>query len=75
MFCLRAGLANTRDEDKYIVQNPPEVMFTDERLDEVATYTYMARGIARLKKKRDAEGFKGTLREYMKAVLKRKQDI
>lgn len=62
-----------RDEDKYIAQIPPEVMFTDERLDEVALY--MARAAARLKKKRDTEGFKGTSREYMKAVLKRKQDI
>ena len=59
-----------KDEDKYIAQIPPDVMFTDERLDEVATY--MARAVARLKKKRDAEGFKGTLREYMKAVEKRK---
>ncbi len=62
-----------RDEDKYIAQIPPEVMATDERLDEVATY--MARAVARLKKKKDTEGFKGTLREYMKAIRKRKQDI
>ncbi|MCB9990855.1 MAG: hypothetical protein H6867_05700 [Rhodospirillales bacterium] len=55
-----------RDEDK-----SPDVMATDERLDEVATY--MARAVVRLKKKRDAEGFKGTLREYMKAVRKRQQ--
>lgn len=60
-----------KNEDKHIAQIPPEVMFTDERLDEVATY--LARAVARLKKKRDAEGFKGTLREYMKALQKRQQ--
>lgn len=62
-----------RNEDKYISQIPPEVMATDERLDEVATY--MARAVARLKKKKDAEGFKGTLREYMKAVRKKYESL
>ena len=59
-----------RDEDTYIGQILPEVMATEERLDEIAMY--MARAVARLKKKRDAEGFKGTLREYMKALRKQK---
>jgi len=34
----------------------------------------MARGIVRLKKKRDMEGFKGTLREYLKKKYKDKHE-
>ncbi|MBE2190735.1 MAG: hypothetical protein IAE63_00995 [Alphaproteobacteria bacterium] len=57
-------------EDNKIIQTPPHVMSTKERLDEVAMY--MARAVGRLKKKKESQGFKASLRQYLKAAQKRK---
>lgn len=59
-----------RNEDGKIIQVPPHVMSTEERLDEVALY--MMRAVVQLKKKKESQGFKGSLRQYCKVVQKRK---
>jgi hypothetical protein len=57
-------------EDNKIIQTPPHVMSTEERLDEVAMY--MMRAVGRLKKKKESQGFKASLRRYLKVAQKRK---